>query len=252
MNFLNILWLLPLGYGIGLVVNYISDYLPYDRRLGHRPYCLKCKQTFDLFDYITFKQCSMCNSGRSLRSKLVPILSTIVMIALFFYPPEITKWWIAALVFIYFAIIFIIDMEHRLILHPTSIAGIFLAGGVGFIFNGFIPTLIGGVAGFGLMYLLYLFGLLFAKWMSKIRGQELSEVALGYGDVNLSGVVGLLVGWPRIWIVLVLAIFFGGVVSAIILLIMALRKKYSAFTPIPYAPFIILAASFIFYIATPK
>lgn len=100
------------------------------------------------------------------------------------------------------------------------------------------------------MYALYLLGILFSRWVSKRRGEEIEEIALGFGDVSLSLVVGILLGWPRISLVLFFAILIGGLFSGLFLLISVLRKRYEAFTAIPYAPFIIIATIIVIYAST--
>ena len=73
-------------------------------------------------------------------------------------------------------------------------------------------------------------------------------MALGFGDVNLSGILGLLLGWPAITVGLLFAVLAGGLISLFIILGMLVTKKYKAFTAIPYAPFLILSALFLLYI----
>jgi len=127
---------------------------------------------------------------------------------------------------------------------------LFLA--IGIDLNGWKVTLFGVLSGFGFMYILYLFGILFGKVMAKRRGQEIEEIALGFGDVTLSTILGLLLGWPRIGLVLFFAIILGGVFSGLFLLISVLAKKYRAFTAIPYAPFIIISSIILIYFSTGK
>jgi prepilin signal peptidase PulO-like enzyme (type II secretory pathway) len=105
-----------------------------------------------------------------------------------------------------------------------------------------IRTLIGGAVGFGVFYFFYLLGILYSRWVAYRRGEPLDEVAFGGGDANLGGVIGLAVGWPGVMFAVVYAIFAGGAVSLIYLLIMALRRRNSLFTPIPYGPFIVFGA----------
>jgi leader peptidase (prepilin peptidase)/N-methyltransferase len=112
-----------------------------------------------------------------------------------------------------------------------------------------VKTLIGFAVGFGVMLAIYYFGILFNRWMSKARGQEIDEVALGFGDVNLSGILGIALGWPRIIVCLFSAIVLGGLLSGLYILVMILRKRYQAFTAIPYAPFLIIAAVVLLYMA---
>ena len=99
------------------------------------------------------------------------------------------------------------------------------------------------------MLLLYYLGVLFNKIMGKIRGQEIEEVALGFGDVYVSAFLGLLTGWPAIIVVLLMAILAGGVFSLFYILIMSIRRKYRSFSAIPYAPFLIIAAVVVFYLS---
>ena len=75
-----------------------------------------------------------------------------------------------------------------------------------------------------------------------MRNKETDEEALGFGDVALSGVLGLFLGWPGIIAGLVLAILLGGAGSLIVLIYSLVRRRYHAFMVIPYGPFLIIAA----------
>ena len=108
-------------------------------------------------------------------------------------------------------------------------------------------TLLGGAAGYGIMLGLYWFGDVFARWLARRRGEELTEVALGYGDVNLAGILGLLLGWPGIVGGLLLAIIIGGVVSMVYLLLMVILRRYHSFMAIPYGPFMVISAVLLLY-----
>jgi leader peptidase (prepilin peptidase)/N-methyltransferase len=94
---------------------------------------------------------------------------------------------------------------------------------------------------------LYYLGIAFSRYLSRRRGTEIEEEALGFGDVNLAGVLGLVLGWPLIWISLLFGILAGGVISLVIILGMLVSRRYRAFTAIPYAPFLILGAVFFLY-----
>ena len=163
------------------------------------------------------------------------------MTALWFYPPERLGFLISVALFTYFAIVCVIDIEHRLILNPVSLTGVVIAGSIGFWMHGWQQTLLGGVAGFLIMLGLYYFGYLFAKGLGKLRGQPIDEDALGFGDVNLSGVIGLLLGWPGITAGLVFAILLGGAGSIFVMVYTLLARRYQAFQAIPYGPFLVLA-----------
>lgn len=162
-------------------------------------------------------------------------------------PPDGLGYWVGMTLLLYFGVVVVIDVEHRLILHPVSFVGVLLCLGVGIWLHNLAPTLIGGLAGFGFMLVLYIFGNFFARWMARLRGAPIDEVALGFGDVNLAGVLGLLLGWPGIIGGLLLAILMAGVVSLIYIVLMLIFRRYRAFTAIPYGPFLVAGAILLLY-----
>ena len=101
--------------------------------------------------------------------------------------------------------------------------------------------------GFGSFLLLYYLGQVFANFMARRRGEAIDEVAFGFGDVTLAGVVGLTVGWPGVIIALVLGILAAGFFSFIFILGMLIRRQYNPFMPIPYGPFLILGNLFVYF-----
>ncbi len=249
ISIFHLFWLIPGSLVIAAFINYVADVLPISRSLSVKPACVNCKQTFDFINYSTNKRCLHCQTKRSPRLMLVYIFIPLLFSAVFFLLGSFTRWLMVVVVLLYLSIIFLIDVEHRLILHSTSIVGAILFFVIGTVHNGLVKTVLGGAAGFALMYILYLFGILFNRWISNRRGELIEEAALGYGDVNLSGVLGLLLGWPSIGVCLFFAILGGGIFSGVWLLSMLIRRKYEAFTPIPYAPFLIISSLFLFYLS---
>jgi prepilin signal peptidase PulO-like enzyme (type II secretory pathway) len=110
-----------------------------------------------------------------------------------------------------------------------------------------MKVLVGGLAGFLILWVMYLLGLAFSRWLARRRGAPLDEVAFGFGDVMLGGLIGLVVGWPGIVIAVVTGILLAGAYSLGYLLFMALLRRYAAFTAIPYGPFLLLGASLVYY-----
>lgn len=177
---------------------------------------------------------------------MVVLVGAIVFTVYFwYYPPEKLGFWLTWLLAAYFSVIIVIDVEHRLIMLPVIALGIVLLGAIGLARHGWQSTILGGAVGYGVMYALYGLGILFSRIAAKRRGQPLDEVALGFGDVNLAGVVGLLLGFPGIGAGLMLAILLGGLGGGIVMVVMLLRRQYSAYMPIPYGPFIVVAAFFL-------
>lgn len=240
------LGLLLLGVLIGVMLNYLADVLPHRRKFT-TPFCLSCQQPFSWMSYILLRQCNLCSTKRSIRTWIVAFLPVFVLWSMWIYPPAKLGFWVSALLFTYFGLVAIIDIEHRLILHPVSLAGIIIALPIGWVWNGLSDTIVGGIAGYGIMLSLYFMGIGFNKLMSLLRGQTIEEDALGFGDVNLSGVLGLLLGWPKIGVSLLFAVILAGVLSALYIVVRLLLKSYKAFIPIPYAPFLLVAAVILVY-----
>jgi leader peptidase (prepilin peptidase)/N-methyltransferase len=118
----------------------------------------------------------------------------------------------------------------------------------GFTFKGLLLTAVGGLAGFGILIGFYYFGILFSKIMSKIRHQEIEEIAMGFGDVYVACFLGFLVGWPAIVGSIILAVILSGIFSFLYLVILSVIKKYKSFSAIPYTPFLILGAIIVTYL----
>lgn len=216
-------------------------------------------------------RCSTCNAWRSLRTWLVFLGGLAVAAFLWFDTEPRLPFWLNCLIWLYFGLVIVIDMEHRLILHITSLAGLLLGLAAGILLHGLWATLLGGAAGFVFMLGMFWLGNLFVGLVSrrKRRGQaggttdkpddetgglpmdshgsEEIEDALGFGDVNLAGVIGLFLGWPGITVGLLFAILLGGAVSLLYLVVAILLRRYQAFAAIPYGPFLAIAVLFLLY-----
>jgi len=143
-------------------------------------------------------------------------------------------------------VVVIVDIEHRLILHTVSIAGAVLGLVIGARLHGVVESLFGGILGFASMWLFYFLGLQFTNLIFRLQGKPLEE-GLGFGDVTLSGVLGLLFGWKGILIALFLGVLIGAVVGLIFMLGMALTHRYKAFATMPYGPFLVASAVILLY-----
>lgn len=235
------------GWLMGNLVNYLADVLPYKRSL-YKPLCDNCGSSFSLVNYLSWRRrCPNCGKKRSFRTWYTEIFFVITSILLWIYP-SIKLGFIPGLILLgYFAVIAIIDYEHRIILHPVIVFGIFLCGGAGVWQHGILRTLEGGLTGFGLMLLLYYLGILAVRLRSKKRLDLTEHEALGFGDVNLGGVLGLILGWPAILLGLLVTILSAGLVSFFYILLMVIKHRYSANLAISYGPFLILGAVILLF-----
>ena len=112
------------GVIAGWLVNYLADVLPTQRKLS-RPVCSHCGATFRWKDYLVLNACPECKQARSWRTYMV-IVAALAISALLWAggaPPEL-GYWVSLLVLTYFGLVAVIDIEHRLILHMVTLAGV--------------------------------------------------------------------------------------------------------------------------------
>jgi prepilin signal peptidase PulO-like enzyme (type II secretory pathway) len=238
---IKILIFLLCGWTIGVIINYLSDTLPVYRRITF-PDCNYCKSRISLFDYYFGNKCKNCNRPRITRFWIVNVLVSMVMIyELIFSIGNSEKLLSETIIFSLLILITIIDIEHHLVLNMISLVGVVIFGIIGVISHGWLGTLIGGVTGFGVMFILFIIGKLYSQYISRKRGIEVED-GIGFGDVSLSAVCGLLLGWPGIIGGLFLSIILGGVWSLGMILSSKIRKEENPLLKyIAYAPFITIA-----------
>ncbi len=252
----SMVWILPLiiiGFLCGAIINYLADTLPVKRRLT-APFCHVCQMPQSISNYFFLpRRCQNCGAKRKPRTIVVEGIFSFLAIYLWFFPNQRLNFVLGLLLWAYFGLVIIIDLEHRLILHSVSIAGGILGCGMGVWMHGITPTLLGGVLGFLIMFVLYYIGILLFNKIKKHPKDDLPndeqtvEEALGFGDVNLSGVVGLLLGWPGIVAGITITIFLAGGFSLLYLIYMMVNKKYHKYMSIPYGPFIIFGAAILLF-----
>jgi prepilin signal peptidase PulO-like enzyme (type II secretory pathway) len=240
------------GWLAGWLVNYLADVLPITRRFS-QPACLECNAPFTWKDYLRFRA---CQNGHARKTRVWVVQFIILTASVFTWikPPSKIGYFLGLILIIYFGVVFVIDLEHRLILHQTSIFGAVLGLTVGTIAHGIVPTLLGGLGGLLIMLVFYYLGVLFTRIRTKrllAMGQEPDdEEALGSGDVILVTILGFIVGWPLIWLCLLYGILLGGLVSLLLILGLVISKKYKTnalMTFIPYGPYFITTAALIIY-----
>ncbi|GAB4510496.1 MAG: A24 family peptidase [Anaerolineae bacterium] len=149
-----------------------------------------------------------------------------------------------------FALIIVIDIEHKLILFVVIIPslGIAVLDSVlkSVIGEGFYPpeigeALLGGLLGFVVFFLLYNGGFVFTYIMGKMRGQSIEEIAFGYGDVMMATLSGVILGWRSLIFAMFITVFLGAFGALVYLISRRLvGARYSAFTALPYGPYIVI------------
>jgi prepilin signal peptidase PulO-like enzyme (type II secretory pathway) len=243
-------WILPTGFIVGLIINYLTDILPFEIRSTH-PVCSNpdCRQPMSWLRYFLLQRCKICNKKQSIRHFIVYIISILMLYYIYGNSSLPLGVFGSYLLFQYLFLVAIIDFEHRLILRPLSIAGLILGLIVGILTRSWQSTLIGAGVGFGIMLLFYYLGILFSKFRNKRLGNSNdSEESLGSGDVTLAAILGLILGWPLIWFNLFSGIILAGIFSILLIVYLILAKKYrSMMVYIAYGPFFIASAIFMIF-----
>jgi leader peptidase (prepilin peptidase)/N-methyltransferase len=239
-----------IGWVAGIVVNYLADVLPYKRR-PVAPFCLRCGERIPPGIYFVWpRRCIHCEQPRSGRTWIIEFVFLIASVVIWRYPPRF-GYLIGLVLLTYLGIIIVIDIEHHLILHPVSLLGVFLGFWIGVTLHGWVATVIGGVVGFGAMLAFYFLGIAFVRISARLRNQSSNEnegEGIGFGDVNFSGVTGLLLGFPGIIAGLLIAIILAGVASILYLIFMSSKGRYHSGLAIPYGPFLAISAIILLYL----
>jgi leader peptidase (prepilin peptidase) / N-methyltransferase len=243
-----------MGIVAAFLINYLADVLPISLRLS-RPICsnLDCQKPLTWTGYLLLRKCSYCGKSRAVRPFAVLLLCIISAIYLWFSHPAKLGFALSLIVLVYFYVVALIDLEHRLVLRPLSLAGLVLTVLTGLVLHGWLATLIGGLAGFAIMYLFYLFGKLFTRLRARRLAQDPkdAEEALGSGDVTLATILGLFMGWPLVWFGLLLGVLFAGLISLVVILALVIGRKYrqqALMVFIPFGPAFILSTILLVYL----
>ncbi len=234
---------------MGNFLNVVADRLSAGRSIiSSLSYCPNCRRRIasrdlvPVLSYIWLKgRCRYCRTVIPVRFLIVD-LCTGALFAFLYWHYGIS--WELAIVVVYcclFVILIVTDLEHGILPNTIVYSGMIIAlvfAGLGYLL-GFEPSFsadtvprltklwianaaIGGGVGFVILFIIALI----------FRG------GMGWGDVKLAGFIGFAAGFPLILIAIFLAVFGGGIVAGILLLLKVKRRKET----IPFGPFLALAA----------
>jgi prepilin signal peptidase PulO-like enzyme (type II secretory pathway) len=244
-----------LGWLTGILINILADSLPRFRRPAW-PACAACGAQLPraawsgLLAWLAGRQaCLYCGRRRGWRAPLVELGMAAICIWIAGRGAPAQQFWAGWLTVAIYLLIAIIDVEHRLIMHIVSLPAAVIMAVLGSQRPGQGPlnTLIGGAAGFAIVFGMFLLGEFFLRLIGRLRHQPVEEIAFGFGDVTLAAVIGLSVGWTAVVAAILLGVLAAGAFSLAYLGVMLARRRYVAFTPIPYGPFLILGALIVYF-----
>jgi leader peptidase (prepilin peptidase)/N-methyltransferase len=232
-----------LGLCIGSFLNCVIYRLEQKKKITGRSFCPHCKHKLswqDLFPVFSFLflrgKCRYCKKNISWQYPIVELATGILFVLIFkflnFYnfSNNFLIFEFLNLAFLFYiasvlVVIFVYDLEHYLIpdkvLFPAIIITFVfrvleLFGNYAHLLNYILAAAIG--SGFFLVIFL----------ASKGR-------AMGFGDVKLAVLMGLLLGLPNVLVALFLAFFFGAIIGLILMVFQRKNLK----SEIPFGPFLI-------------
>lgn len=221
-----------LGTVVASLLNVLIDRLPNNQSiLSVRSHCASChhrltiKDLIPVLSYLRLKgRCRYCQAPIPKRMLWVEIGTGALFGYLCWHYGLSIDLAIASFYCCLFIIIMAIDLEHQLILnkltYPAMAAALLIS-----VFSsepGIVDAAIGGGIGLGLFLLIAL----------------VSRGGIGLGDVKLAALIGLVTGYPLVFIALVLAIIIVGLVAIMLLIF----KKKKGKEGIPFGPYLSLAA----------
>jgi len=224
-----------LGLFVGVFLNLAADHLPQRRSILTPPHCSSCRAQRAWRDAVPLRGllvrrggCSQCGAYLPLRW---PVLELVTMLSFGFfwlrYGPSVQL----VLVTMYACalyLIFVIDLEHRLILRVViyPAIGLALVGSYLYPGLGLRRAILGGALAFSFFYLVAVVGKVVFR-----------RTAMGRGDANLAAFVGLITGFPEVILALIIAVSLGGLVA----LVLVLSRKKGLRSYVPYGVFLAVA-----------
>ena len=228
------------GMILASFLNVCIDRLPAHRSLVFPPsHCDACnrrlgiKDLVPVFSYLWLRgRCRYCKAPIPRRVLWVE-LGTAVLFGLAAWQYGLSIELAVALFYTgIFIVITVIDWEKGLILNKIVFPAIIAALLISTAFSIFLPDIeivpfigraaIGGGIGLVLFLLIVI----------------VSRGGMGWGDVKLALLIGLVSGFPLVFVALLIGVVLGGVV-AVLLLALKIKKRQEA---IPFGPFLAIAA----------
>lgn len=225
-----------IGLCVGSFLNVVIYRLPLGMSLAFPgSHCTRCDYQLKWYDNIPVVswlmlggKCRKCKEPISPRYMLVEIanmLLWIICVALFWEKTPVYAV-LAAIVCSTLICVFFIDLEHMLIFNRFVL--IMAACGLVMMFHDSFTKpadhVIGALIGGGVFAMLY-FGAI----------AILKREAMGFGDVKFAAAAGLLLGWQK----LILAVLVASVVGSFVLVILNRVKQQERDTEYPFGPFLV-------------
>jgi leader peptidase (prepilin peptidase) / N-methyltransferase len=234
-----------IGLVVGSFLNVCIDRLPRNESIVKPPsHCEVCghrlavRDLIPIISYLRLRgRCRYCGTAVPRKLLWVELATGLIFAFLCWwcvvFNPELGMGAFAVLAFYacLFIVIFIIDLEHGLILNKVVYPGMVVALLLAIypwpwltpvITPGIASAALGGAIGFALFLLIAI----------------VSRGGMGWGDVKLVGLIGLTTGFPLV----IISIVLGAILGAVVAVALVIAKKRRFKETLPFGPFLALAA----------
>jgi leader peptidase (prepilin peptidase)/N-methyltransferase len=239
------LFVFAFGLVVGSFLNVVIYRLPRHESVAWPgSHCTSCSRALSWYENIPVVswtvlrgRCRTCGSRISMQYPIVEAVTGVLFLAgydAFGLTPLLPVRLLFGCAMI---VLFAIDLEHQILPNEITLPGI----AVGFVASIFLPpgwtsSLIGLLVG-------GLFPFLIAELYARVRGRE----GMGMGDFKMLAMVGAFLGWPIVWLTLILSCVLGIVIGGGALVI----ARRGLATRIPFGTFIAVAALICAYAEGP-
>ena len=204
-----------------------------------RSFCPNCQKMIKWYDnipllsFIILKaQCRNCSADISWNYFLAELIAAISFVVIFYFFGISFTTLLFFILSICFIVIFFIDLKHFIIpneiTYPLMVIGFLKSFDPNLntnLFPNFLNSLIGGLFGFAIIWLIIFI-------YKKLRNKE----GMGLGDAKLLSVIGFWFGWISIPFV----IFFSSAVALISVIPDLIKNRKKLSSQIPFGPYLII------------
>ena len=243
ISYFSYIFVFIFGTCIGSFLNCFIYRLEQEKKMSGRSFCPHCKHNlswqdlFPVFSFLFLKgRCRYCKKKISIQYPLVEISTALIFLLILNFKfsifNEFSIFQFLNLAFLFYiasalVIIFIYDSKHyiipdKILLPAIAIAFIYDLSNLQNILNILLAVIIAA-------------GFFFIIWfVSKGRW-------MGFGDVKLAILMGLLLGMPNVLTALFLAFFFGAIIGVALMIFPAYAggENKNLKSEIPFGPFLI-------------
>jgi prepilin signal peptidase PulO-like enzyme (type II secretory pathway) len=226
-----------LGLCIGSFLNVLIDRLPHDEDIFiTRSHCDKCKRIlrwYELIPVVSFLlqsgKCRRCHTPLSIQYPIIELITAFGCVYLFSMHLPLQRLIPMVIIYSSLVVLFMADIKYMILPDSMIITGI--VGTILLLYGqpmGVIRYSLASAIGSVLVFFLLHIG-------TKGKG-------MGFGDVKLVGFLGLFLGYPLTMLYLYTAFLTGAFIGVILIV----GKKVGAKSKIPFGPFLIGSALFVF------